>query len=382
MNVHRRLLFPWLLATLLLAPALGAGPETAPVGKMTSAEPRVASTRLEPEQAQGPKKSKKNKGKKAELSKRFKGNGNGTAKDSQTGLLWTTNDHGADVDWNNAAQYCADLELGGRANWRLPTIEELEELYVQDLSSDCGGSTCHVYPPFELSSCCPWSSTKTGSSSAFVVSFDIGERTSNSLAFANGTRALCVTAGEDAPEAAPEASLTGGVPGVASARLEPEQAQGPNKSKKSKRKSKGKRKKTEEELLREELSKRFKRSGKGTARDTQTGLLWTTNDRGTDVDWNNAEQYCADLELGRRGNWRLPTIEELEELYVEELSSDCGGWTCHVYPPFELSSCCPWSSTKSGGSSAFALYFDIGERNSNGLAFANGTRVLCVTDSN
>ena len=109
--------------------------------------------------------------------------------------------------------------------------------------------------------------------------------------------------------------------------------------------------------------------------------MWTTNDGGADVDWNNAEKYCTDLELGGRANWRLPTIEELEALYEEELSSDCGGWTCHIYPPFELTSCCPWSSTKTDSSSAFALYFDIGERNSNGLAFANGTQVLCVSGS-
>ena len=43
--------------------------------------------------------------------------------DPGTGLTWATQDNGTDVDWKLSISYCADLQLGGYSNWRLPTIE-------------------------------------------------------------------------------------------------------------------------------------------------------------------------------------------------------------------------------------------------------------------
>ena len=52
--------------------------------------------------------------------------------DSATGLMWTRNDNGSDVDWTQAAAYCSKLQLAGLTHWRLPTNEELLSIY--DLS--------------------------------------------------------------------------------------------------------------------------------------------------------------------------------------------------------------------------------------------------------
>ena len=54
---------------------------------------------------------------------------------------------------------------------------------------------------------------------------------------------------------------------------------------------------------------------KSTWTDPATGLMWTGKDNGSDVDWNQADAYCSNLQLAGYSGWRLPTIEELEGIY-------------------------------------------------------------------
>lgn len=49
--------------------------------------------------------------------------------DPATELTWTRKDNGSDVDWPKANAYCSDLKLAGDSDWRLPTLEELQEIY-------------------------------------------------------------------------------------------------------------------------------------------------------------------------------------------------------------------------------------------------------------
>ena len=46
-----------------------------------------------------------------------------------TGLMWAGEDNGRNINWREATKYCRDLRLGGYADWRLATIEELEGVY-------------------------------------------------------------------------------------------------------------------------------------------------------------------------------------------------------------------------------------------------------------
>lgn len=46
--------------------------------------------------------------------------------DPATGLQWVHADNNADLDFDQAVDYCKNLKLGGYSNWRLPEIDELK----------------------------------------------------------------------------------------------------------------------------------------------------------------------------------------------------------------------------------------------------------------
>jgi hypothetical protein len=49
--------------------------------------------------------------------------------DPKTKLMWALKDNGLDVNWEEAINYCRQLQLGGFSDWRLPEIGELEGIY-------------------------------------------------------------------------------------------------------------------------------------------------------------------------------------------------------------------------------------------------------------
>lgn len=53
--------------------------------------------------------------------------------DDQSALMWSRQ-ASKPVTWHQAAIYCSDFNLGGYTDWRLPTIEELDKLYVRGKS--------------------------------------------------------------------------------------------------------------------------------------------------------------------------------------------------------------------------------------------------------
>jgi uncharacterized caspase-like protein len=52
-----------------------------------------------------------------------------TVLDTQTGLMWASEDNACDLDWYEAKRYCENYRGGGYTDWRLPKMAELEELY-------------------------------------------------------------------------------------------------------------------------------------------------------------------------------------------------------------------------------------------------------------
>jgi hypothetical protein len=51
--------------------------------------------------------------------------------DASTKLIWALEESGF-VNWNEGVKYCQQFSLGGAHDWRLPSIEELEELNHSD----------------------------------------------------------------------------------------------------------------------------------------------------------------------------------------------------------------------------------------------------------
>lgn len=104
----------------------------------------------------------------------------------------------------------------------------------------------------------------------------------------------------------------------------------------------------------EETSKkdRFQKIGEAIVLDTQTELMWASQDNGKDIDWNDAESYCEKFEAGGYTDWRLPELKELATLYTKDIKNKDGYYIINF---ITLTDCCPWSSdTSMGGASTFS----------------------------
>jgi hypothetical protein len=135
-------------------------------------------------------------------SARFEAGSDGTVRDTQTGLVWTQKDNGADVDFAGAKAFCEGSTVGGHDDWRLPTIEELQALYDEGVASP----PTYLYhgkpyplrmdPAFQLSAPGVWSSSLRYENRGVAWSFffSSGRQLSTMPTATNYQRALCVRA--------------------------------------------------------------------------------------------------------------------------------------------------------------------------------------------
>ncbi|MEN8188664.1 MAG: caspase family protein [Thermodesulfobacteriota bacterium] len=73
---------------------------------------------------------------------------NGTVKDHKTGLLWAVRDNGHQVDWKGAKRYCENYRGGGYSDWRVPTHDELMELYRAGIKNKSGKNNSVINVPY------------------------------------------------------------------------------------------------------------------------------------------------------------------------------------------------------------------------------------------
>ncbi len=113
-------------------------------------------------------------------------------KDTAAGLTWAGKDNGVDVNQGQAKEYCTALRTGGFSDWRLPTIDELENLYDRNSKK-----SYRVKGTITLSDSCVPSSSLNPSGEVWNFCFSYGGRTlTRASGHGSGGRALCVRKSE------------------------------------------------------------------------------------------------------------------------------------------------------------------------------------------
>lgn len=107
--------------------------------------------------------------------------------DPSTGFLWATQDNGRDIDWRRAATYCDGLLLAGYDDWALPSLEALESL-LRPMAK----GAYNLPVKFQLTACCPWSSTSKDEKSAWNFNFQFSKPFSGAFSYTYDHRALCM----------------------------------------------------------------------------------------------------------------------------------------------------------------------------------------------
>ncbi len=128
---------------------------------------------------------------------RFIDNGDGTVTDHQLGVMWATTDNQGNINWKQAdrwVRYTFPYTLETQYdNWRLPTLEELKNLYRKDeegYDTDCG-QRVRIVPQIRLSCGWVWSSEKKAIT-AGVFNFNRGYNYTDRMVHKRAYRALPV----------------------------------------------------------------------------------------------------------------------------------------------------------------------------------------------
>lgn len=130
---------------------------------------------------------------------RFTDNGDGTVTDHQLGVMWAKTDNQGNINWKQADLWVKytfpDTLIKRYDNWRLPTVAELQSLYIQDkkykgYETDCGQQV-KIVPDIKLSCGWIWAS-ETSAIQAYIFNFHRGYHYSDRMVHNRDYRALPV----------------------------------------------------------------------------------------------------------------------------------------------------------------------------------------------
>jgi hypothetical protein len=130
---------------------------------------------------------------------RFTDNGDDTVTDHQLGVMWAKTDNQGDINWKQARQWVkytfGDTLEKRYDNWRLPTLAELQSLYVDDkdyegYETDCG-QRVKIVSDIKLSCGWVWTS-ETSAIQAFIFNFNRGYHYADRMVHNKAYRALPV----------------------------------------------------------------------------------------------------------------------------------------------------------------------------------------------
>jgi hypothetical protein len=199
----------------------------------------------------------------------FTNNNNGTITDNISGLTWQGTPSSSSYSWQEAVDYCSSLSLATYADWRIPSLKELFSIsdfsqgwpYIDTSYFSLASGTVSKDEQYWSSNYYYVGTTHNGAASAFAVNHVTGHIKAYPAAasghFGNYVRCVRGT------------------------------AYGTNN---------------------------FVDNGDGTITDQATGLMWTQNDSGQALDWQNALDSAENLVFAGYNDWRLPNIRELQSI--------------------------------------------------------------------
>jgi hypothetical protein len=241
----------------------------------------------------------------AHLPAAYTDNSDGTVTDKNTQLVWQKTPGNQRLQFAEAKAYCETLQVGGRSDWRVPTIKELyglADFRGELLKPEQGTPTPYVdtsYFDFTYPSAPMVFAGQYWSSTLYVKGPIINGTNQGAFGFnfadghikAYGTGLDYFTGKEAASSGLP--SPDGGPPGgkapgnyvrcVSGA----ENTYGVNQ---------------------------FEANGDGTVTDAATQRMWQQKDAGQRLEWKEALAYCESLDLAGHQDWRLPDSKELQSI--------------------------------------------------------------------
>ncbi len=214
----------------------------------------------------------------------YRVNGDGTVTDRVTGLMWQQGHNAERLDWYQAREACSALRLGGRNDWRLPSIREL--FSIADFRGSIGRRP-YLDDAFEIHE--PDASVLEGDPFASTHHTDMMGQTWSATLYT----------GDHWDRKGIEAAFFMNF-------LDGHIKQAPTHG-------------------RSELFYRcvrgpawgvnaFTDNGNGTVTDRMSGLTWQKRDDGRTRNWRDALAYCQGLSLAGHGDWRLPNVKELQSI--------------------------------------------------------------------
>ena len=211
----------------------------------------------------------------------YRDDGDGTVSDLNTGLMWQKAP-GPKVTWRQAASGATALRLGGQADWRLPTIQELYSLI--EFSGWTGLSAEDSKPYLDTR----YFDFQYGNT-------DAGERFIDAQ-YWSATEYVGTTMHGN-PTVFGVNFADGRIKGY------PKQLPGGHMHHMFARYVRGNPRYGVND---------FVDNHDGTITDRATGLMWQQGDSGRGLNWEEALAYAEGLELAGQDDWRLPNAKELQ----------------------------------------------------------------------
>ncbi|WP_180966710.1 DUF1566 domain-containing protein [Cohaesibacter celericrescens] len=273
------------------------------------------------------------------LASSYQDNGDKTVTDLNTKLLWQKTPDYSKYPFYEADAYCASLDLGGRSDWRLPTLKELYSLVDSRgelLKPDEGGKPRpyldteafdfeYPNPPYTGQY---WSSTRYVKGpiindeieGAFGMNFADGHIKGypTGVSFIDGSELENKGPGGDGKYV----RCVAGTPNV----------YGVND---------------------------YVNNGDGTVTDKATARMWQQADDGAAREWSSALAYCEGLDLAGHTDWRLPNTKELHSI-VDYDKTEFPAINTEFFPQSDDSSAF-WTSTNFGDFKNHAVYIAFGK---------------------